>query len=97
MMKAKNRRILELMNDVRWAGVDNWTDVRDELSSVHIPAFRDWFHAHLHYVPERSQKALVDWIDLELSYSPGTKFYVYKDAGITALVALSLYQQDQLK
>lgn len=96
MAKSKNWRMLELMERIHWKGVDNWLQLREEHQTKEIPAFRDWLTRHIHFIDnEDAQQAVRDYYLVGDSAKPGTGFYIRKDRGTEALIAVYTYQQEK--
>ena len=96
MAKNKNTRLLQLMELVNWKGRNNWQELREELQNDAVPGFKDWLYTNMKYIrPDDAKEAVRLWFLEGKSGTPGEAFYIKKDRGISVLVGLSLYQQEQ--
>lgn len=53
------QRLLYLMEEIKWKGVDNWTSLKAALQQKEFLPFRQWLRKNLVFVPgERARTAL---------------------------------------
>lgn len=49
-------RMLVLMSQLRWNGVDNWNDLDERVQQTYIPMAQSWVLQHVEFLPEYPNK-----------------------------------------
>lgn len=91
---TKEQRVLSLMDDLKWKGISNWTDVRDELAQKEFMPFQSWLRRNLSFIPsERARAAIEKYYMQHETIDNSSGFAVYLREGKSCLI--TAYMKDQ--
>lgn len=95
MKTTKPNRLIKFMEQIRWKGKDNWSEIKEEYVTPEILPFKSWIVNHLKYIQtEKAREAVRTYFLVGESNTPHSGFYIDKDRGVEALVAMYALERD---
>lgn len=81
-------KYLRLMEDLEWDGVNNWTDIKTEVSSAGILRFKAWLRGRLDVIwPEKTRECAREYYFGEGNVEKSSGEYMYLQQARSALYA----------
>jgi len=81
------------MDYIKWADKDNWTEIRDDVISHYMPAFKQWLRNNDIYLSEDIREAFKHYYYQDGSFTTGDVRYHRLESAREAIAAL--YRREQ--
>lgn len=100
MAHTMRQRLVTLMSQLEWRGINNWEDLDERIQETHLPAAQSWVLQHVDFIPdwprkrEHTPKSAAKEYFTQPQVEHNWQRQICKEMGVCALIAMYRMEQD---